>query len=164
MSWTLSINYFLHLIATVILLGSLAGVVLFALPALRKGEIGQNQWLNLQKRLVPWTNASLVILLLTGFFQMTNDPNYAGFLVFDGVWAWAMLLKHVAYAGMIAISFWLQFSLYPQVDRLELLIAKQPDLAQAEKEKLLARESNLLWINFGCALLVLLFTAIMTAV
>ena len=164
MIWILSLNYFLHLVATIILLGSLAGVVIFAFPALQKGELDQNQWINLQKKLIPWTNGSLIVLLLTGFYQMTNDPNYAGFLVFNGVWAWAMLLKHVAYAGMIGISFWLQFSLYPQIDRIELLSAKRPAVADGEKAQLLGREKQLLRLNFVCAILILLFTAIMTAV
>ncbi len=164
MIWILSINYFLHLAATVILLGSLAGVVFFAFPALKKGEIDQNQWLALQKRLIPWSNGALIILLLTGFFQMTNDPNYAGFLVLDGVWAWAMLLKHVAYVGMIGISFWLQFSLYPEIDRLELLKAKTTETVSDMQTALLGQEQKLLRLNGVCAVLILLFTAIMTAV
>lgn len=164
MIWILSINYFLHLMATIILLGSLAGVVFFAFPALKKGEIDQNQWLNMQKRLIPWTNGSLIILLLTGFYQMTNDPNYSGFFVLDGVWAWAMLLKHVAYIGMIGISFLLQFSLYPEIDRLELLKVKSPENIGGMQDELFGREQRLLRLNVVCAILILLFTALMTAV
>lgn len=164
MIWILSINYFLHLLATIILLGSLAGVVFFAFPALKKGEIDQNQWLNMQKRLIPWTNGALIILLLTGFYQMTNDPNYSGFFVLDGVWAWAMLLKHVAYIGMIGISFLLQFSLYPEIDRLELLKVKSPESIGGMQDQLFGREQRLLRLNVLCAILILLFTALMTAV
>ncbi|MEM8861783.1 MAG: hypothetical protein AAGD96_25955 [Chloroflexota bacterium] len=164
MNWILSANYFFHLLSTVTLLGSLAAVVILALPALRKGEITQNQWLSLQKRIIPWTNGSLVVLLLTGFYQMTSDPNYGGFLVFDGVWAWALLFKHVAYVGMIAITLYLQFSVYPDVDRINLLAQSKPNLAAAEQTKLLNKEQQLLRINVVCAVLILLFTAIMTAV
>lgn len=164
MNWILSINYFFHLLATVVLLGSLVGVVGLAFPALSNGSIDHNQWLAIQKKLIPWSNGALIVLLLTGFYQMTSDPNYVGFFVFDGVWAWAMLLKHVAYAGMIAISFILQFSLYPEIDRLALLLSKSAEAGEAERAKLLKRENRLLRLNLGCALIVLLFTAVMTAV
>lgn len=159
----LSISYFLHLSATVIWLGGLALLIIFALPALRSGEIDGNRWLQLQQRFLPWANGSLVILLLTGFFQMTNDPDYAGFLVLDGTWAWAMLLKHIAYVGMVAITFYLQFVLYPEIERYRLMQGIKRD-AGSENVALLAQDKRLLWLNFGCALLVLLFTAIMTAV
>lgn len=164
MNWILSINYFFHLITTVTLLGSLAAVMILALPALRRGEITQNQWLTLQKRIIPWANGSLIVLLLTGFYQMTNDPSYSGFLIFDGVWAWAMLFKHIAYAGMAGVTLFLQFSVYPDVDRLNLLAQSKPDLAAAEQDKLINREQQLLRLNVICAVLILLFTAIMTAV
>ena len=164
MNWFLAINYFFHLLATVVLLGSLAGVVGFALPALRRGDLSQNRWIDLQKRLIPWTNGSLVLLLLSGFYQMTADPNYGGFLVLDNLWSWMMLLKHIAYAGMIVITFYLQFSVYPEIDRLKVLAQKRPELVAEEKELLLGREIALLRINVICAILVVLFTAIMTAV
>ncbi|MEM9773929.1 MAG: hypothetical protein AAF902_05070 [Chloroflexota bacterium] len=164
MNWVLSVNYFFHLLSTITLLGSLATVVILALPALRKGEITQNQWLTLQKRTIPWANGSLVVLLLTGFYQMTSDPNYGGFMVFDGIWAWAMLFKHVAYAGMVGVTLFLQFSVYPDIDRLSLLTQSKPEIAAAEKDKLLSREQRLLRLNVFCAVLILLFTAIMTAV
>ena len=159
----LSISYFLHLIATVIWLGGLALLIIFALPALRSGEIDGNRWLQIQQRFLPWANGALIILLLTGFFQMTNDPDYAGFLVLDGIWAWAMLLKHIAYVGMVAITFYLQFVLYPEIERYRLLQGVKGD-AVSQNEALVTQDKRLLWLNFGCALLVLLFTAIMTSV
>ncbi|MFT5195067.1 MAG: hypothetical protein ACI9EW_001633 [Cellvibrionaceae bacterium] len=164
MNWFLSINYFFHLLATVILLGSLTGVVGLALPALSKGALSQNQWLDLQKKLIPWANGALVVLLLSGFYQMTTDPNYGGFLILDGLWAWAMLLKHVAYAGMVGVTFYLQFSIYPAIDRLQLLAAKKPEFAAEDQQQLHSREIQLLRVNVVCAVFVLLFTAVMTAV
>ncbi|MFK7803853.1 MAG: hypothetical protein AB8G95_19630 [Anaerolineae bacterium] len=164
MNWFLSINYLFHLIATVILLGSLAGVVGLAWPALSKGELDQNQWIAIQRKLLPWANGSLVILLLSGFYQMTNDPNYGGFFVLDGVWAWAMLFKHVAYAGMVGVTLYLQFVLYPEVGRMQLLASKKPDQSAIHQQSLLNREKQLLKINFLCAVMVLVFTAIMTAI
>ncbi|MCP5095698.1 MAG: hypothetical protein GY943_09115, partial [Chloroflexi bacterium] len=95
--WVLAISYWVHLLATVIWFGGLLIIGVAAFPALREGELAENQWMTMQQRVLPWVNGSLLLLLITGFLQMTNDTNYGGFLQLDGIWAWAMLLKHVAY-------------------------------------------------------------------
>ena len=161
--WILTVSYTIHLIATAVWLGGLATLVLVALPALRHNTLSQNQWFALQKRLAPWVNGSLVLLLITGFVQMTNDENYAGFMVLDGVWAWAMLLKHVAFVGMAALTIYLQFVLHPDMERTAALLHKKPDLAASEQARLQQREVRLLWLNSACALFILFCTAVMTA-
>ena len=162
--WILALSYWFHLLATVIWLGGLALMALVAWPALRRGTLASNQWLALQQRFLPWANGSLVVLLITGFVQMTNDPNYAGFLVVDGLWAGAILVKHVAFAGMIVMGGYGQWSLYPAIDRARLLAEKRPSLAVVEQEKLSRREIRLLRLNLFFAGAVLLFTAVATAV
>lgn len=162
--WVLALSYWVHLLATVVWFGGLMITAVLAWPALRQGTVETNQWLGLQKRLGPWVNGSLVLLLITGFVQMTNDDNYSGFLVFDSVWAWAMLLKHVAYGLLIAVTAYLQASLYPALARTAVLAEKRPQLAAAEQAQLAAKEKRLLRINIACALLILLCTAVATAV
>lgn len=162
--WILVFSYWLHLLATVVWLGGLALMLLVALPALRQGTIAANQWLSLQQRLIVWANGSLVVLLITGFVQMTNDPNYSGFLVLDSLWAGAILVKHLAFLAMVVIGAYVQWSLYPSISRLQLLAEKRPELATAERTKLEQKEIRLLRLNLLCAVLVLFFTATATAV
>ncbi len=162
--WVLAASYWVHLMATVVWLGGISLMAFIAWPALRRGTLSANQWFQLQKRFLPWVNAALVILLITGFIQMTNDENYNGFLAIDSVWAWAMLLKHVAYVGMVALTAYLQFSLYPAMSRLSLLAESRPETPAAEGDKLVARGIRYLRLNVLAAMLVLLFTAIATAV
>ncbi|MBP6016029.1 MAG: CopD family protein [Candidatus Promineofilum sp.] len=157
-------SYWVHLLATVVWLGGIALMAFIAWPALRQGALSANQWLQLQKRFLPWVNAALVVLLITGFIQMTNDENYNGFLQVDSLWAWAILLKHVAYGGMIVLTAALQFALYPAMSRLALLAEANPETAAAERDKLAAREIRYLRLNVVAAMLVLFFTAIATAV
>jgi uncharacterized membrane protein len=164
MFWLIAFSYWIHLLANVVWLGGIALMAFIAWPALRQGTLSANQWFQLQKRFLPWVNASLVVLLITGFVQMTNDENYSGFLVLDGIWAWAMLLKHFAYIGMVAVTVYLQFSLYPAMNRLRLLTESQPAVAESEKQKLARQEIRFLRLNVICATAVLLFTAIATAV
>lgn len=152
------------MLATVIWLGGLALMALVVWPALRRELLVDEQWLALQRRFFPWANASLIFLLITGFVQMTNDPNYAGFLALDGLWAWAILIKHLAFAGMALIGIYMQWSLYPAMGRARLLADKRPSLAKAEQQKLARREIYLLRLNLLCAGTVLFFTAVATAV
>lgn len=164
MFWILVFSYWIHLLSTVVWFGSLVLMGLAAWPARQKGVVADNSWLTLQKRLTPWANVSLILLLITGFVQMTNDANYSGFLAIDGVWAWAMLVKHVAFALLAAVTVYLQFSLYPAMDRLALLAEKRPKLAQTEQTRLSQREKQFLGLNLACAALILLCTAVATAV
>lgn len=159
--WVLVFSYWIHLLATVVWLGGQALIALVALPALRQGTLADNQWWHLQKRFLPWVNASLVILLITGFIQMTNDTNYTGFLAVDSLWAWAILLKHIAFLGMVAITTYVQAILYPAISRLQLL---SQAAAASESATLQRQEIRLLRLNLFCAALVLLFTAIATAI
>lgn len=162
--WILAISYWIHLMATVIWLGGMALMALIAWPALQQKTLQANQWIALQKKFIPWANASLILLLVTGFVQMTNDPNYNGFLVMDSTWAWAILLKHVAFIAMVVIGAYLQARLYPAMDRLEILLEQRPKVGLAEMATLEQREIRLLRLNLGSAVVVLLFTAIATAV
>lgn len=162
--WVLVFSYWIHLLSTVVWLGGMALMLLVALPALRRGTLAANNWLALQQRFTLWVNGSLVLLLITGFVQMTNDPNYEGFLVVDTLWAWAILLKHLAFLGMVGIAVYVQFSLYPAMARARLLAEKRPQLSASEQEKLNAREIRLLRLNLLCAAIVLFFTAVATAI
>ncbi len=160
----LSISYSLHLVATVIWLGALFVMALLALTALRQQTISGSGWLTLQRRLLPWIQASLVVLLVTGFYQMTVDPEYGGFLVVDGLWAWALLLKHIAFGGLVVTTLYWQFGLLPDMERLQVIMAQRPPAAAGDQEALQTREKRLLWVNCLLALVILVFTGIMTAV
>ncbi|MEM7802731.1 MAG: hypothetical protein AAF633_26310 [Chloroflexota bacterium] len=164
MNWILSFSYLLHLIATVVWLGGIAINVLMAVPALARGTIDNNQWLMIQKKFTPYANISMAVLLVSGFYQMTSDPNYGGFMVLDGIWAWSMLFKHVAYVGMVAILIYFQFVFFPEVDRLTEMFGSKPTLLEEEMTKSKKRERSLLITNVVCGFFVLLFTAIATAV
>ncbi|MFZ1401309.1 MAG: CopD family protein [Candidatus Promineifilaceae bacterium] len=164
MFWILVFSYWIHLLATVVWFGSLVLMGLAAWPALRQGALAENSWLALQKQLTPWANISLVLLLITGFVQMTNDANYSGFLTIDSTWAWAMLVKHIAFGLLAILTVYLQFGLYPAADRLALLADKRPNLAQEERQKLAQREKQVLWLNLASAAAILFCTAVATAV
>ncbi|MFN2137328.1 MAG: CopD family protein [Candidatus Promineifilaceae bacterium] len=164
MSWLLALSYWLHLLATVIWLGGIALITLFAWPALRSGSLAANQWLAMQHRFLLAANASWVLLLVTGFFQMTNDVNYNGFLAIDSTWAIAMLLKHIGFFAMVVVTVYMQAVLHPAMQRAAFLGEQRPQQAAREQERIREREIRLLRLNLLAAVAVLFFTAVATAI
>jgi uncharacterized membrane protein len=162
--WVLTLSYWFHLIATVVWLGGLALMAVIAWPALRTDVIDAHQWVNLRRRFTPWANVSLVVLWITGFLQMTADPNYEGFLSVKTLWAQAILIKHIAVIGMMLFGLYVQWRLHPALARLVLLESKQPIQAAEERDKLIRQENRLVVLSLVCAVAVLFFTAIATAI
>ena len=162
--WVLALSYWLHLMSTVIWLGGLALMAVVGWPAVRRRLLESEQWATLLRRFTPWANASIVILWVTGFLQMTSDPNYDGFLAVNTLWAQALLVKHITVVGMMVFGFYVQWRIHPALARLALLEKKRPQLARTEREQLASKENRLLRLNLLCAAIVLFFTAVATAI
>jgi uncharacterized membrane protein len=162
--WVLTMSYWVHLLATVTWLGGLVLMAVVAWPAVRDRLLDVGQWADLQRRFTPFANVSLVLLWITGFLQMTADPNYDGFFAVDSLWAQAILIKHVAVLAMMAFGIYIQWRIHPALSRLVLLEKKHADIAASERGKLARREVRLVRLNLICAAAVLLFTAIATAI
>lgn len=162
--WVLAISYWIHLLATVTWLGGLLVMVVVAWPAVRKQLMDANQWSELLRRFTPWANISLVLLWATGFLQMSADVNYEGFLAVNSLWARAILIKHIAIGAMMVLGLYIQLRVHPALALLTILEKKQPEFAQAERDRLTQRQNRLVRLNLLLALLVLLCTAVATAV
>lgn len=165
MNLLLTISYFVHLLATIAWLGGMAFLTLLVVPALQRLAANRDEnrqlLLNLQKRFRPVANFSLVLLLGTGMIQMSADPNYKGFLAIENTWSVAMLLKHLAFGGMILILMFVQFGLIPRLEREHLLASRgQPN----ELDMLLRREARLTIFQLLLGVVVLIFTAVATAI
>ena len=73
-AWALALTFWLHLLATVTWVGSLAGVSLLVLPAMQRSLSPETQLVfieAMQKRLEPIAWFSMSLLLATGLFQMS---------------------------------------------------------------------------------------------
>jgi uncharacterized membrane protein len=161
--WALALSYWLHLLSTVIWIGGLTLMAIVGWPAVRRHVLESDQWALLLRRFTPWANASMILLWVTGFLQMSADSHYDGFLNIDSVWAGALLIKHIAVLGMMAFGIYTQTRIHPALARLALLEQKRPAMAKAEREKLARTENRLLRLNLLCAVAVLFCTAVVTA-
>jgi uncharacterized membrane protein len=157
--WGLSIVYWLHMLATVVWLGTLSALALVVLPVARRAldaSAFATLLNSLQKRIDPLGWFCLAVLAGTGMFQMSSSPNYEGFLVIDSAWGMAILLKHLAFGVMIAASAYMTWFLLPELRRNVLKQAQ----GQAADPALERRSIRLLNINLLLAVLILALTAI----
>ncbi len=158
----LALIYWLHMLATVAWVGSLASLALLVAPVARKvlkaseqaAFLGQMQ-LRLQN--LGWL--SLALLAVTGMFQMSASPNYHGFLAIANPWAVAILSKHLAIGAIVLVNLYLAFALTPARRRAELRQSRGAGEAGV-LDRLLRREMALLWVNLGLSGLVLALTAV----
>jgi uncharacterized membrane protein len=162
--WGISLAFWLHMVATVVWIGGLVSLVVIVLPIARKYLDNKDYSLlldQLQRRLDPLGWLSLAVLLVTGLFQMSANPNYEGFLTFTNRWAVSILIKHILFALMIAISAYMTWWLVPSLRRIALLREKAVGTEQAEKLEL--REVWMLRLNLLLGLLILGLTAVARA-
>ncbi len=163
--WGLIIAYWLHMLATVVWLGSLAALALLVLPSARRAldELAYASFLEmLQRRLDPIAWLCLAVLVATGMFQMSANPNYSGLFAIDNPWAVAILVKHLVIGGMVAASAYQTWGILPELRRIALRQAKgmeTPELARLHK-----REASLLAANLILAGIVLALTAVARSV
>jgi uncharacterized membrane protein len=162
--WALSLAYWLHMLATVAWIGGLVALVVLVLPAARR-TLDANSFSrfldHLQRRLDPLGWLSLAVLLATGLFQLSANPNYEGFLSISNRWAVSILIKHILFLGMIGISAYMTWGLLPQIRRIALMRSK--GIETEETDKLEKREVILIRINLILGILVLGLTALARA-
>jgi uncharacterized membrane protein len=159
-TWALALTYWLHLFATVAWVGSLAGVSLLILPAMKRSLDSANQLVfieAMQRRLEPIAWFSMSALVLTGLFQMSVNPHYDGFLSTSTQWSLAILTKHMFGIVMVVVSAVQTWEVIPAIRRA-IVRSKMSDNT-SEIESLRRREILLLRINFGLSLIILLATA-----
>jgi uncharacterized membrane protein len=158
--WALALTYWLHLFATVTWVGSLAGVSMLVLPAMKQSLDAETQLVfieALQRRLEPIAWFSMSLLLATGLFQMSVNPHYDGFLSTSTQWSLAILIKHLLGIVMVVVSAIQTWEVIPAIRRA-IVRSKKSNNAR-ELDALRRREVRLLRLNFGLSLLILLATA-----
>ena len=158
--WALALTFWLHLLATVTWVGSLAGVSFLVLPAMQRSLDAETQLVfidAMQKRLEPIAWFSMSLLLVTGLFQMSVNPHYDGFLSTSTQWSLAILAKHLLGIVMVVVSAIQTWEVIPSIRRAIVKSKKSKNIE--ELDALRRREILLLRMNFGLSVLILLATA-----
>lgn len=158
-AWALAFTYFLHLIATIVWLGSLAALAFIVLPAARKLELkAQTELLNnIQGRLESISWFCVFLLLATGMFQMSGDKNYVGLISTANGWSRTLLVKHLLAIVVVFTSGTMTWGILPALRRAAIRYQRTGEMG--EIVKLRKRETTLLWVNLLLAFLILVATA-----
>lgn len=103
----IAFSYWLHSLATVVLIGHYLLLAVLYLPAMKgtSPEITGPILSEISKRSRRWMYASLLIFIVTGVYLMFADPNYRGVGDFSNFWSVMMLVKHILIVGMIGAGF-----------------------------------------------------------
>jgi uncharacterized membrane protein len=168
--WGITLAYWLHMLATVVWVGGLAALAILVLPSAAKIlDDAANAALlgEIQRRLDTLGWFSLAILAATGMVQMSANPNYRGFLAVDNLWAGAILVKHLAIAGMVGVSAALTWGVLPGLQREILKRVRSREATGAADPEPLRRASRanvrLVRANLFLAVVVLALTALARA-
>ena len=156
----MALIYWLHMLATVTWIGSLAAINLLVLPASTRTLklVDQLSFITaLQKRLEPLAWFCMGLLLVTGLFQLSANPHYDGFLASSTQWSLAILVKHSLGVIMAVVSAIQTWEVLPAIQRTLL---KKDKADEAELARLQKRETLLLRVNLLLSALILGATAL----
>lgn len=159
-TWTLAVIFWLHMLATVTWIGSLAAINILVLPASQRtlklaDQLGFIS--ALQKRLEPLAWFCMGILLVTGLFQLSTSPHYDGFLSLSTQWSFAILVKHGFAVIMVVVSAIQTWEVLPAIQRTLL---KKEKADEVELAKLQRKELLILRINLFLSTMILGATAL----
>jgi len=159
-TWILAIIFWLHMLATVTWIGSLAAISLLVLPASHRTLKLADQLsfiAALQKRLEPLAWFCMGLLLVTGLFQLSTSPHYDGFLSLSTQWSFAILIKHGLAVIMVVVSAIQTWEVLPAIQRT---LMKKGKADEEELAILQRKEVTILRINLLLSALILGATAV----
>jgi len=159
--WALTLTYWLHLLATVVWIGSLVALAVLVIPAARRALDASAQAAlldGIQQRLESLGWFCLALLLATGMFQMSANQNYDGLFSTANRWSAAILVKHILFVVMLLVSAAQAWWILPNLRRAMLRARKGGN--GKEIPALRRREIGLLRLNLALALLILAATAL----
>lgn len=145
----MALIYWLHMLATVTWIGSLAAINLLVLPAsIRTLKlVDQLSFIAaLQKRLEPLAWFCMGLLLATGLFQLSANPHYDGFLSTSTQWSLAILVKHSLGVIMAVVSAVQTWEVLPSIQRtlMRKETAKADELARLQRREIILMRTNLI--------------------
>jgi len=159
--WALILVYWLHMTATVVWIGSVAGLTLLVAPvAARRLEARQQFDLldGIQLRLESLSWFCLFLIVATGLFETSVNRNYHGLVRVENVWEAAILAKIALMVLLAVLSATMSWGVTPAIRRAKIRYRKTGETT--EMDALRRRERLLLGLQVGTAVLILLATAV----
>jgi len=149
----------IHLLSTVIWIGGMVYTFLVLMPAgmqvLESPVFGKLQGA-IMARFKKLIYLAIVLLGVSGYLMMINNPEYNGFMKFDNTWAKLSLVKHILWAYLFFAAVYGFEVVGPKMQKMAAG-GPTPELAKIQKmQKVMGM------LAFACANGILLLTAFMT--
>ncbi len=144
-------SYWLHLVATVIWIGGITFILFIAIPSSKQvlgAEAGKLMG-EISKRFTPLANYSIIFLIVTGLALTVFNKQFSGIGIFENNSTSSLILKHIVVLGMVAVHFYRGSILSPKIVKTTSV---------DEKAALQKLSLNLVKVNFGLGLIVLLLS------
>lgn len=161
--WALTVAFWLHMVATVVWIGSLSLQAFLLTPATSHSDSPEgpsSQLERFRRRLEPFTWLSLGVLIFSGLSQMVANPNYQGLLSLQNRWSLAIFAKHLVIGLMVAVGLYQRWWLEPNLSRLALLRKRRAVERTDELDALIRRQRALANLNLALGIVVLALTAV----
>ena len=145
--------YWTHLVATVIWIGGIIFILFIAMPSAKQvlGVDAGRLMGEIAKRFTPLANYCILLLVISGLALTGLSRDLSGPGASGDYRATALILKYILVSGMIIVHFYRGLALAPRIIRTT---------SDIEKTALQKLSVNLVRVNFGLGLLVLLFSGI----
>ena len=146
-------SYWIHLVATVLWIGGITFILFIAIPSSKQvlGADAGKLMGEIAKRFTPLANYSIAFMIITGIALAGLNKESSGFEILKNNWTMVLTLKHILVFGMIVIHFYRGLVLTPKIKRT----ASDTDKATLQKLSI-----NLVKVNFGLGMLILLLSGI----
>lgn len=113
------------------------------------------------RRAMPVALLAFAALAGTGLYQMASDQHYEDLLVFNTAWSQLLFLKHIAFLVETVVLVAIRFVIEPDFDYYRRAAARGRDVAGLAQTQRRYRWAA--WINLALGALVLVVTALLTA-
>ncbi len=151
----LAIFYWLYFLATVIWIGGITFILFITIPSSKQvlgAEAGKLMG-EISKRFAPLANYSIICLIVTGIALTGFNKQFSGIVFFENNWILVLIMKHILVSGMVVVHFYRGLVLSPKIVKTA---------SGTEKAALQKLSLNLVKVNFGLGLLVLLLSGIIS--
>lgn len=147
----------LHLIATVAWIGGIGFILFIAMPSARQvmGTGAGKLMGEISKHFTPVANYSIILLVLTGAALAVLKYKVSNTAILESKWIIVLSAKHILVLAMIVIHFHRGLILTPRINMTE---------SKTSKSSMQKQSLNLIRVNFGLGLILLLLSAIITSI
>lgn len=167
---TITMSYWLHLLATVIWTGGIFLILFAVLPSAKEylNKEASGFMSIISKRFTPFANYSILILVVTGILMISLNKGFNSLIALETIYSKILFLKILIVAIMIIIHFYRGLMLNPRITKFSLIIeessAEESEKISSQISNLKNLSLNLVKINLGLGMIILILSSLLLTI